>query len=360
MKYLRRAVLIVLIISTFSSKNSFAHAQTTQYREALTISTTGGAYTAAAFSPDGRKIATWVDLIELDIWDSSTGKLLKQLNPRDDPHPIAARFRTVEWSPNGQYVLGVGLGDSAMFEWFVYIWDVNTGQRTIIPDRTSTDDKRMADGFRLSILDATWRPKTLSLLVVDVDGTVRLIDFPSGRTQWSALLYPEPFFCLDVDCNPTWNPSGTQFVIDNDRGFIFDGDTGKPALEIESPVDGRDSHLQWTSDGKYMFDNSIGDGGLNSALYVWNAATGKLLDIPIKEVKRVAFSLHPDAERIAYVANDEGSEIIVAKWRTGETQAKLSVSYPYRVDGVSWSPDGKRLMLIESDSIHIFEETASR
>lgn len=358
MRSLWRVFLVILLLFALFRQNAPVRAQTMLYREVLALGVDELYVFNAVFSSDGSKIATWNNTptnFELVIWDSTTGKGLKRFNQDSDLDSVKGLPRALRWSPDNQYLLGV-VEDYNYPERAVYVWSIGTGQRTTIADRTSIDGKLTKDGLRVSILEAYWRPKTLSLLLLDVDGIARLIDFPSGNLHWSIPLYNEPYFCLEVFCNPTWSPDGMQFVSRNGSAAIFDGVTGKQILQLVKPNHGRDSHTQWTADGKYIFDNPVGDGGENNALYVWNATTGNLVDIAIKKVDRVAFSLHPDGEKIVFASNYEGTELTVAKWQTGTLLAQLALPFRVLVGGLSWSPDGKQLMIEEGNIVHIYAE----
>lgn len=350
-------LLLISVTSIVLWMPSLAAAQSPSFREVLVLQDSGE-MSIATYSPNGKMIAAWVrgKVFELGVWNSINGNLIRKFNLNDDPSIEGGYPRSLSWSPDNRYLAGVVYDGILIGK--LYVWDLNTGQRTAITNRISSDSVFEPQQGKVAILEARWNPKSMSIILIDMEGKIRLIDFPSGSTRWeiSAFSHPYEYLCSEFRCQLTWNPDGTRFVSRNSDGRIFDGSTGTSVVKLAEPTYG-DSYAKWTSDGKYIFDVPVGDGGSNDDLFVWNAITGNLVDIPIKKIPPIIFDLNPDAQRIAYLARYEGNEIVIANWHTGNILTVLTLQAPAYIIELTWSPDGRNLAVTQNGSIHIYAET---
>jgi WD40 repeat protein len=367
-----RFVLIVLIAFMAFLRNSVVGAQTASYYERLVLQA-NGELGSTTFNPDGKMIAAWdsswegqTRTIELVVWSSVNGSVIRRFMLHGQPDVIGYP-KSLSWSPDSRYLAGV-VG-YAPYTGTLFIWDMNTGKRTTIANRTSSDELFSRQGGKVPILQARWNPKFMSILLIDADSKIRLIDFPSGKTRWELSMYnekagdPNPYYCNEGGCKIVWNSDGTRFLFSL-MDAIYDGATGAQVV-TSAVIYAHDSVAKWTTDGKYIFDMELGDGGPNDVLFVWDTTTGNLIDIPLKKVHEVAFDPNPDGERLAYCCED--GEIAIANWHTGKILALLPLQDSVHVHGgLIWSPDGKNLAVTETTngsshaSIHIYTEAIEK
>jgi len=323
-----------------------------------------GSLGSPTFSPNGKKIAAARGSYQLTIWDSITGKILQQIDSGKSKED--GSLQSLTWSPDSRYLAGVfveqgqpgAIGN-------LFVWDSASGHQLQIANRAGTGSSFADKQGKIPILDAHWNPKSSAILLLEADSQARLVDFPSATTRWLIPLKMfdngniddsafDPFYCFQTLCRLVWNPTGTEFVSRNGVGQIFNANTGRPVLSLAEPRYG-DSRAEWTSDGKYIFDVPISDGG-NGPVYVWDTTTGLLIDIPLKTIDGISFDLNPDNARIAYTLTGEHKIIAVANWHTGEVLANIPIPGSGLLPGLSWSPDGRRLAVSTEHLILVFSE----
>jgi WD40 repeat protein len=172
-----------------------------------------GRVQAAAFSPDGKTLATAVvelDVHQAQLWDAGTGRAL---SPPLLPEAKGPWLATLALSPDGK-TLAAG-GD----EGFVWLWDTATAQRLPLPKPLPpwADPVRRPPGEAVS-------PDGRVLLKGKRDVQARLHDAATGKAVCRALTHPA--FVEAV----AFNPDGLVVLTGCTDGSarLWDAVTGRP------------------------------------------------------------------------------------------------------------------------------------
>ncbi len=358
---MRTLTAIIAIAFLVLSSGLKAHAQTGGYREVLRFEpdAESGMFYSVSFSPDGKLLAvstSWPHSIQ--IRDAMTGQILKTLIEKSQA--FSAPKSIPSWSPNGRYIAEVsGEEGSALFDDYgvVYIWEVSTGSHMTIPNRNDRTAHFRDDLGNIGSHHLAWHPNGNTLLLMDNDLNLRLVDFPSGKTRWLIDPYvnqPVDFTNVDpsVPCRPQWNPKGSRFVcLGAGIQAVFDGATGQHLLDLEDEY-GQDAYSEWTRDGKYILTVDVGDGGNTYEIKVWDAETGRKANLPKRA--GLPFSVSPDGTKIAYIDNPT-NEVFIAALKSDEILARISIDHDADEFELSWSPDGNCLAALDRNvTAHIY------
>jgi WD40 repeat protein len=234
---------------------------------------------AVAWSPDSTRVASAGDDRTVHVWNASTGALLRIYSEHSD-HVLA-----LAWSPDGTRVA------SASADKTVHVWDVATG-RNIFTYRGHTN----------YVFAVAWSPDGKRLASGGNDKMVQVWEL-TRDTRGNFL---------------------TSFLFSNRGSYAFRGHTG------------RVNAIAWSPDGKHIVS-----AGSDKAMYVWDAASGKLSFTSrhrTSAFNAVAWSF--DSRYIAAGSNDK--TVQVWDMPTRSTLCTYSGHNGY-VNGVAWSPDGKRI-----------------
>ena len=164
----------------------------------------------------------------------------------------------------------------------------------------------------------------------------------------------------------TWNRTEDRFaIVDQDETAIsiVDAATQEVVQRLLFPVSesgvadplltGRVYDVQWRADGKLLFTyNNI---SLRSP-YVWNVETGELVDNSIIPDVMIddGYAWHPTIAPWLATLAEEAWLVRVRDVDTGE----LVFEYDFgdeELRDMSWSPDGRYLMVNSDTGVHIFE-----
>ncbi len=146
-----------------------------------TFEHTGSPY-AIAWSPDGGELVTANGSGKVEIWSSSSGELISELEGHVDI------VSSVVWSPDGQTIISGGWDN------MIYIWDVQSGSvRHVLKGHSAIVEK-----LALS-------PDGSELASASDDATVRIWDINSGEEE-QIFTYSGPVYTV------TWNPDGSEIA----------------------------------------------------------------------------------------------------------------------------------------------------
>jgi WD40 repeat protein len=262
--------------------------------------------TAAAFSPDGRKLAT-TDRDRVRVWDTATGKpLIADLPHRQPDAQFPGDVQPVVFSPDGRLLLTASLD--------ARLWDAATGQLLHKWDTrlTHLDGSAFSpDGKRLVLLGfdqglpcaQVWDTGTgkmaapamhhenLITAAFSPDGRkiataggnlVRIWDAVTGQQLGPDLRHPAPVFAL------SFSPD-SRFVATcrcDHTARVWDATTGELTASLFSPA-ARVLEAAFSGDGLTVL-TAAEDG----AMRVWDRRTAK----PVSPV----FRHGPNARRWAY------------------------------------------------------------
>ncbi len=270
--------------------------------------------TCARFSPDGRQVLAFGSGPAVFVLDSDTGREVFPPLAHED------RVRQALWSPDGKLIItAAGIGGARA-------WESATGKIvTRFPNSNSVnciaispDGKRLATGHQ--------------------DHSVLIWETRSGQPAGAGSSE-----CEDVR-QIAFSPDGRFLVISGTRGTegILEVRDSRSGELVRQPLVLRDSisSFELSRDGRW-----VATACEDHSARVWEVVTGGPLSpwLPHDfEARQVVFS--PDGSRLATLARRGAIRLWNA--RTGEP-ITAPIVYPRNVgDGcVSYSPDGKRLLL---------------
>jgi WD40 repeat protein/serine/threonine protein kinase len=311
------------------------------------------------FSPDGTLAASSSGRINpLDpiqghmttIWDTTTGQVLQELTPEKGGHTdtiISAAF-----SPDGRLLA------SSSLDAVILLWDVQTGEIVRRLEGHNNWIGRVAfspDGTQLISISGNFLKPSMPFLFMGTedDWTVRLWEVASGqeirRMGDAENQHTGPLMSLD------WSDDG-QIVATGDAVgniFVWEVATGKALWHYEMPgqwVNG----LALTPDNKHLLAGvgtpSIGESGSESDfdMLMWDLESNsppRHFDGHTNVVITVAVS--PDGKTALSGSGDR-----TMRWWDLETGTQLRVFNGHKswVFSVAFSPDGRRALSGSTDS----------
>lgn len=310
-----------------------------------------------ALSPDGERLAT-LDGTTLRLWEVEGGRAVIQMTGvRDETSQI-------EWSLDGRLLLTAG--GNAM-----QLWDANTGTELVtlpIADSLislSPDGKTIITaGLNASDI-RLWRSLSTVARVSTAEhpGTVRGgVWSPNGRLiatwsesaafVWDALSgeLVRSLPVADKIADLRWSPQGERILVE-DGGVLLLYDAfgdGKP-FPLLNLDDNYGTAGRWSGDGARLL--ALTNSGISS----WDATTGAFLQTtPLGSANASLVELSPDGTLAVVV--DDGKLVRVIRVADGGEVIRLAIHLVGRtkVDGVTWSPDGRRLAIESSSTATIW------
>jgi WD40 repeat protein len=309
----------------------------------------------SAFSRDGKWLATKSEK-NIRIWDAQTGKLFQILTGHSDT-VVAVAF-----SPDGE-LLGSADGAKSL-----KLWDPQTGkmlhtmtglQASLVDVAFSPDGKTLAgaDGSTLRLWDRETRKLKLqvesSFPASDTfPAPVRSITFsPSGK-MLAIASYDNTFNLLDVETGKpkysfkqnsqpwaaAFSPDEKTVVSACEPKTLYFWSLETAELQMKIGNEARSDSVAFSPDGQTI---ASGGGFYSNAISLWDARTGKPLRTLTgheSAMKQIAFS--PDGKVLAGTV-ESSSNLYLWDVKTGELLRTVAVSAdPYSID---FSPDGKVL-----------------
>ncbi len=268
-----------------------------------------------AFSLDSRYLAVARNDGKIRVWDPSSGRLLHNLEAHKGP------AWEVAFSPDSRTMASGGSDRS------VRLWDVTSGKAL-----------QVFSAHPAAVRGVAFRPDGRSILAACDDGTVKAWDRESGRETFSfhgeGLMYP-------------WDAS---FTSDARRlawscldGFIKVWDTTTGQLEINKQINTNQCRaVAFSPDGK-----RIAAAGFDGTVRILDAATGReILTILAHNTPVTGAIFSPDGYRLASSSYDHTVRLWDAAPLTSDPLAPHCVSltgHKDKVSDVAFSPDGRWL-----------------
>ena len=283
-----------------------------------------GATRTAAFSTDGRLIATGRTDDTLHLWNVETGAEIGSPMKGHKENVVSVTF-----SKNDQFLL------TASFDGTARLWATPTGNQVGI-----------FQGSSIPIRAVSFSPNGKYLLTGGDRGAVELWDLTKGRVE--SRLRPQAVQVQAV----AFSPDSSRFAVAaGDTAAVWDIATGKVLQVFRGHRDRIWSLAFSPKSGKLLLTASgaIGGRDADNSVRLWDVETGKLLrylaDGPIR-INAVAFS--PD-EHLALIGSWDGS-VCLAEVATGR-MVKCTHSKSY-VSSVAFSSDGNRFLTGHTQDVY--------
>ena len=226
----------------------------------------------AVFSPDSQKIATVSSDNTSRIWDAQTGQELQRME--HDAQVYAAVF-----SPDGQKIATFSSDNTSR------IWDVQTGQEL---QRLEHDD---------SVLAAVFSPDGQKLATASGDNRARIWDVQTGQ-ELQKLEHDGPVYAA------AFSPDGQKLATASDDGSarLWDVGTGKQLQRLEH--DNSVTAVVSSPDG-----GKLATASDDRTARIWDAQTGQELQRLEHDDSVLAAVFSPDGQKLATASDDRTAQI---------------------------------------------------
>ncbi len=343
---------------------ALARLGTIRFRQGFTVS-------QVAFSPDGKIVACAAAGRGLCLWDTATGKQLRQIGPE-------TRAESLAFSPDGKMLVCAfnpndPAGGTALYE-------TATGRKIIdLPRGLGTRARTM------TTQTLAYAPNGKTIAGVDAQGTaIHFFDAANGK-KWKKEL---PVGAEEkVIHRLAWSPDSKRIAWGGESGFIhlWDADMGKEVARWKAHAK-RLVSVSFAPDGKILATHGQGD-----AIRLWDVATHKerhVLGVKRLRIPALVFSREGlllasghgdgtialwDAEKGKEIrrwqacVNDvssldfapDGKTLVSgAVWECGPhlwdvatgTELRPFAGHTALVERLSFSPDGKRLLSVGAEN----------
>jgi WD40 repeat protein len=269
----------------------------------------------AAWSPDGRSIASAGGAGALGVWDAAGKREPLWLRGH------GGAVYSVAWSPDGQRLASAGDDRT------IRVWNANDGRALAT-----------LHGHETAVFAVAWNGDGTRLVSGGDDGTVRIWTIATDTTPH--VLRGHAATVAGV----AWSPNG-KWIASASRDAtvrIWDVDSKREFKRLTGHGNWV-NHVAWRPDGQRLASAS-GD----QTVKVWDPSTGSAVLTMRRHglpVNHVAWS--PDGTRLA----SAGEDYTIKVWpASGHGEPKTIRGHTNSVTSVAWSPDGARLLSASHDA----------
>lgn len=277
---------------------------------------------SAAFSPDGKRIATAGYDDAVRVWDAGTGKLLQAFR-----NHIGGDIRPV-FSPDSRFLVTGGENNTAR------VWDLESWQSSAV-----------LQGHTTPVQTAAFSPDGRFIVTTDQTRVAQVWEAATGRRLFILQGHAKTVM------SAAFSPDGGSVVTGGaDRSARVWNVAGRAAASLKGHG-GEVRRAAFSADGRYVLTT-----GLDRTARLWEAASGRPLPISpghVGGVSDAAFS--PTGVRLATAGEDNTARV----WEAA-TGGSLLVLRGHAEDvlGVAFSPDGGRLVTAsEDDTARVWHAT---
>ncbi|MCI0744603.1 MAG: protein kinase [Verrucomicrobia subdivision 3 bacterium] len=270
----------------------------------------GSAILSAAFSPDGKHVATggWHGSSQIKVWEIVSGREVLSI----PAHKEGAW--SVAFSPDGQRLVA-DYGRQAR------VWDAASGRELMSIEGDP-------NGFVQSVAfstDGQW------LVTGGDDGTARIWDSATGRELFTFRGHGLPITSVAVFPNRQWIVTGSR----DKTAKIWETASGEHLRTLSG-------HEEAVSSVALSPDfRRVVSGSFDETARVWDSSSGEhLLRLQNRSswIRSVAFS--PDGRRIVTAGDDHTAKL----WEATSGRELLALSANGAIWSVAFSPDGRRVI----------------
>jgi WD40 repeat protein len=301
-----------------------------------------GRFTAAAFSPDGRRLVTasragrHEELGIARVWDIESGNLISTCSGH------RAAINTVHFSPDGRLLVTTSQDSTAR------VWDARTGTPLGEPMRHSRTVRN--PGPRRGVSSAYFSADGRRVVTASSDGTARVWDALSGSPL------TEPMRHSDVVVRATFSPDSRRVLTASfdSTARIWDARTGEPLGEAMR-------HPSYLNDARFSPDGErVITASDDYTARIWDAQTGHALSEPLRHIGPVRLAAFAPVGQRVVTADDHLLRIWQVAGSAGRHLSQPLV-HQWPPSAIAFSPDGQSLItLTGSTSAQIWDISSGR
>ncbi len=321
-KISRRAVLagiagIAVVGATVGGIALFEHTHSTPAAAPVHVEKMAGLYTyrghfgyvwSAAWSPDGKRIASGSSDKTAQVWNALTGA---------NPYIYTGHSDTiyaVAWSPDGKRIA------SASYDTTVQLWDASGGHPFTYSGHSSW------------VWTVRWSPTGQLIASAGGDGTVQVWNAATGARLHTYKGHTGAVFAS------VWSPDGRLIASSGADGTVqvWEAITGTPIYTYQPYSSSLIWSVAWSPDG-----SRIASAGSDRTVQLWDSTNGGHLFVYYGHTDTVySVSWSPNGKRIVSSGEDKTAQV----WNAADgTDASTYSGHAAAVHSVAWSPDGKHV-----------------
>jgi WD40 repeat protein len=282
--------------------------------------------TSLAFNPDGSRLAAALTDLQVVVLDTADGSIIARMVGH------TTTITSVAFSPDGTHIVSASGSDPGNSDSRVFVWDVETG--TI---------QTIFEGHNDGVMTAIYSPDGRRVYSAGYDQVIQGWDAETGE-HIITITPPRPSWIFKLDFSA--DGSGLAAALDYGQAVVFDPNDGQILLRLEG-MSGRVYQIAFTANGEQIVTSTIDIyGGNDTALRVWNAATGEV---------ELVFGGYPFAPSHQYMALADNGQMLVTTspfevraWTLSSSEAQFKSIYnppDSSVTAFALHPDGVGMLI---------------